>query len=352
MNLNRPTLIFSSPRCGSSLVGEVCANYRYEITGESYHLSEFFGDDIHRFEHPLYVGGWVNVNIVPIKEEFVLSRKKEIRLTDFYSEIQDMFIFLENHNCDYNTIIDIIGSLPYIEKFYKKYKKIPNEFIENKLRLLKSDSKLNVYTVRCFLRHFLHSPFIYNFCKNEFDWVVIKRKDILSQILSFLLTGETNISNIRDIGDRINIESNQYTCGIVNFIALYVRDHYYFNHFCDNFLPENSKIIYYEDFAEDNRVLFDILNFSTNKIRHSNIKNLLNDQYIKISDEEYNIDFFENKKEIKYWYEMLSKCKYPDNFQECIDSLDETYDNKEKIFSEIKEIKENFNYEEFVRLNL
>ena len=108
--------------------------------------------------------------------------------------------------------------------------------------------------------------------------MVIKRKDILSQILSFLLTGETNISNIRDIGDRINIESNQYTCGIVNFIALYVRDHYYFNHFCDNFLPENSKIIYYEDFAEDNRVLFDILNFSTNKIRHSNIKNLLNDQ--------------------------------------------------------------------------
>ena len=42
---------------------------------------------------------------------------------------------------------------------------------------------------------------------------------------------------------------------------------YYFNHFCDNFLPENSKIIYYEDFAEDNRVLFDILNFSTNTIR-------------------------------------------------------------------------------------
>ena len=62
MNLDKPTLIFSSPRCGSSLVGEVCANYRYEITGESYHLSEFFGDDIHRFEHPLYVGGWVNVN--------------------------------------------------------------------------------------------------------------------------------------------------------------------------------------------------------------------------------------------------------------------------------------------------
>jgi len=121
MNLDKPTLIFSSPRCGSSLVGEVCANYRYEITGESYHLSEFFGDDIHRFEHPLYVGGWVNVNIVPIKEEFVLSCKKEIRLTDFYSEIQDMFIFLENHNCDFNTVIDIIGSLPHIEKFYKNF---------------------------------------------------------------------------------------------------------------------------------------------------------------------------------------------------------------------------------------